>query len=211
MEGGQITVESLSKYLGAKLAIFRRGLENPKFNAILTGPNIPLYAGREGRREELSGAGREEGDSWRGACNSVLRSIIVFPDCRVHICCGIASCSIPELYVGSLVDDGLLSILQRANQDLIVNWLALEGPASIVDFVRSQDPTIDLPTHYVNRCHACHTVFTHLRARHVLQSHASEHTTAVTLMRGVLDWISDDWARTAQQQPQGGMPCQFDT
>ena len=102
--------------------------------------------------------------------------------------------SIPELSIGSLADSDLLSILQWGNQDLITNWLALEGPASILSFVRSKDPSIKLPDHYVSQCHVCNELFTRNDVRQVLRKYATERREGLQIMRGTLDWISEDWA-----------------
>jgi hypothetical protein len=187
--GGTLTVESISAALGVPLSRFVREEPGPPSNAILSSPNVPLYSD--------AGLSERTPCEWRGPCDGVLKGIIIAPDARVQICCGIASNSIPELFVGSLAEERLLPILRRANDDLIVNWLALEGPSSILDFVRGIAPEIDLPAAYVNRCHLCHTLFTSPEVRHVLHEHAATHTFSVTMMRSVLDWISDEWAAGA--------------
>jgi hypothetical protein len=112
----------------------------------------------------------------------------------VNICCGIAMMSIPELSIGSLAENDLLTILQRGNQDLIANWLALEEPASILNFVRAKDPSIRLSEHYVNRCHLCNELFVREDVRCVLREHAAERLEAVLLERAMLDWATEDRA-----------------
>jgi hypothetical protein len=197
--GGRLTVESLSQYLGVPLHVFKQGERNPSNHVISTGCNIPV---RNNQRAEGK-AEPSASDDWRGACKSVLKSIVVFPDLSVQICCGIALCDIPELTIGSLDGSDLLDILKRGNRDLIANWLALEGPSSVVDFVRSKDPGIDLPRQYLGRCHACNEVFTNPRARAILARHASERRDALLMMRGVLDWVSEDWARSSPSPEDG--------
>lgn len=185
--GGKITVEYLSKYLGVTLHLYKEGEKNPANNIILSTRNVPLYSGEP---FEIA----ENNSNWTGACDSILSNIIISPDRRVQICCGIATNTIPELYIGSLADNDLLSILKRGNQDLIANWLALEGPSSILSFVRSKAPEIDLPEQYVNRCHLCNTLFTRDDVRSILQTHAHEKRNDILLMRGLLDWVSENWA-----------------
>ncbi|MDH3890493.1 MAG: radical SAM protein [candidate division Zixibacteria bacterium] len=200
-QGGKITKQSLSKYLGVELHKFERGKKNPDHNVINCGPNVPITTQIESYSDTS-----ETGDlTWRGPCASVLKSIIVSSDLRVQICCGIISNSVEELYIGSLKDDNLLTIIQRGNEDLIANWLALSGPSSVLEFVREKAPEIDLPTQYVNRCHLCNELFTRPDVREVLHEHAAERGSMVGLMRGVLDWMSDDWApqrlETRNQSP----------
>ena len=197
--GGRITVEYLSEYLGVPLHLFRRGEDNPDNNVISTGRNVPLYPDSP-RCAPEPGEPPTDRD-WTGACKSVLRSIVISPDLRVEICCGIARSSIPELYIGSLAENDLVTILQRGNQDLITNWLALEGPSSILSFVRSKDPSIRLPEHYVSPCHLCNELFTREDVRLVLAKHALEKREALLLMRGTLDWVSEVGASQAVSQP----------
>jgi Radical SAM superfamily len=201
--GGTITVKYLSKYLGVDLHIWRKGKVNPANNVICTSRNIPLHAGSSAQTWEIASDERE----WMGPCSSVLRSIIVFPDLSVQMCCGIALNGIPELKIGSLVDTDLLTILKQGNQDLITNWLALEGPSSILEFVRSKKPDINLPEGYVGRCHLCNELFTNGEARRVLAEHAAERREGLLMMRAALDWVTDDWAASTDLYPTIAEPC----
>lgn len=199
--GGQITEESLAAFLGVALHRFLPGKENPDNNVISTAPNVPLDACDQDSAEhpwELPSDDRQ----WMGPCSSVLRSIVVSPHRNVHLCCGIAKSSIPELRIGSLDQDDLLTILQRGNQDLMANWLALEGPAAILAFVRDKDPTLSLPERYVSRCHLCNELFTRPEVRRVLRKYAAERGPALLLLRGALDWVGEDWAGASQASAQ---------
>jgi hypothetical protein len=190
--GGTITVEYLSEYLGVNLHIWRKGKVNPDNNVICTSRNIPLRA--EGSEREAQTAQIQSDErKWMGPCSSVLRSIIVFPDLSVQICCGIALQGIPELKIGSLAETDLLTVLKQGNRDLITNWLALEGPSSILEFVRSKKPDINLPERYVGHCHLCNELFTNVEVRQVLAEHAAERREGLLLMRGALDWVTEDW------------------
>ncbi len=190
--GGEITVESLSAYLGVDLQIWRSGQVNPDNNVICTSRNIPLSSAEGAQGESCCEYADER--EWSGPCQSVLRSIIVFPDLSVQLCCGIALNWIPELTIGSLRSDSLLTVLTRGNQDLIANWLALEGPSSILEFVRTKHPELDLPDRYVGRCHLCNVLFTHPEVRATLQAHAEERRDGLLMLRGALDWVAADWA-----------------
>ena len=200
---GQLTVEYLSTYLGVELHHYREGEKNPDNNVICTGRNVPLDSSTT-PGEEVPCEFPETDSDWMGTCPSVLRSVVISSDRHVQICCGIARIDIPELAIGCLDDDDLLSILKRGNRDLIVNWLAVEGPSSILEFVREKDPTLDLPTHYVNRCHLCNDSSLERTFVEYCPAHAVERREAILLMRGALDWLSEDWAAHAHAaQPQG--------
>lgn len=199
--GGQLTVEAISTYLGAELHHYREGEKNPDNDVICTGRNVPLNS-RSTPGEAPPWELPEHDTDWMGACPSVLRSIVINSDRQVHICCGIARIDIPELSIGSLDYTSLIEILDQGNRDLIVNWLALEGPASILEFVRNKDPNLALPEHYVNRCHLCNELFTRDDVRSVLQAHAAERRDALLMLRSTLDWVSEDWAASSATSPQ---------
>jgi hypothetical protein len=175
--------------LGVEITTFVHGEDNPRNNVILDGINVPIKSDR------APDSPSSTGDSWMGPCEHVLTRVIIAPDKRVQICCGIASSSIEELYIGTLHQDGSLpGILQSGNADLITNWLALEGPSSILEFVRTKAPEIDIPHTYVNRCHACNEIFSRDDVREVLRKHGREKCSMIAVMRGILDWATDDWA-----------------
>jgi hypothetical protein len=191
--GGKLTVEYLSEYLKAKLHVYREGEKNPDNNVICTGRNVPIYSTSENKPDhpwEIS----ENRKDWMGACKSILKSIVITPDLNVNICCGIAYLNIPELSIGSLRNNDLLSILKHGNNDLITNWLALEGPSAILNFVLSKDPRIKLPDNFVNRCHLCNELFTREDIREILKKYAMEQAESLMLLRGSLDWIGEVWA-----------------
>lgn len=189
--GSNITVDYLSQFLGVDLHEFKRGEENPKNNVCLSGVNVPIKNKSWIKDDDYKGLSC----SWLDPCPSVLSKIIISPDKSVQICCGIASSAIEEFNIGTLEKDGcLLDILKYGNEDLLTNWLALAGPSSILEFVRQKDPTISLPTKYVNRCHLCDELFTREDVREILHKHAAEKADMVSVMRGILDWFTDDWA-----------------
>jgi len=198
--GGSLTPETLSSALGVKLELFDRKSKNPDNHVVHVGRNLPILS--DSQRPYTEADEIEVG--FHGACRSVLGNIVIAPDLHVRICCGIARHTIPELTIGSLKEERLAVILERGNQDLIANWLALEGPSSILDFVRAKDPEISLPADgYVGICHACNQIFSNARAREILRRYGAEHQTALLMMRGALDWVCDRWMP-------GSEPMEFD-
>jgi len=182
---GNISIEYLSEYLGIKLQKFKKGGKNPRNYVYSSGPNIPIKSKRKCTSRSRS---------WMDPCPSVLNKIVISADKRVRICCGIVSDSIEELTIGTIRKRGdLIQILRAGNEDLITNWLALAGPASILEFVRSQSPGLGLPDNYVNRCHVCNELFTSEEVRRVLFQSAAQMLEMVECLRSILDWVTDDW------------------
>lgn len=173
--GGIITVPFLSDYLGVSLREWQAGGPNPPNHVITTVPNIPI---RDGFRQARGVASRAyadaRADGWQGPCGGVLQSIVVFPDLSVRICCGIAISGIPELTIGNIAESDLSTILERGFRDFVANWLALEGPSSMLEFVTAQMPDHTLPDRYVDPCHVCNTLLTREDTRAVLLAHAAQ-------------------------------------
>ena len=106
---------------------------------------------------------------------------------EVRICCGMIDQRVPELSVGSLDHQTLADIVCQANTDLMANWLALEGPVGIMNFVREKEPQIGFRKQYVNHCHLCNDIFTRDEVRDAVRRHAREKVPAITLQRGLLE------------------------
>ena len=188
--GGTISIDYLSEYFGVRLREYKRGKDNPKNNVYESGVNVPIYSKQWDRQSKQRG-------SWNHPCPIVLNKIIISPEKHVQICCGIASSSIEVFNIGNLNEDqSLLHILKEGNEDLMTNWLALAGPESIYEFVLEKCPEIELPHDFINRCHLCHELFTRPDVLDILREHALEKAGMVSVMRTVLDWLTDDLAPT---------------
>lgn len=194
-EGGTITHEYLQEFLGVELSVFEQGKQNPKNNVISLGPNVPIKSREEDTCSESMP--KELAGPCVGPCKSVMKSIIVSANRRIQICCGIASNSIPELFIGRLGEAPLLRILANGNSDLVTNWLALEGPSGILDFVQKKAPDLEIRGDFVNRCDLCNELLSRDDVRQVIADHGQERAEVLGMLRGALDWVSDDWATTA--------------
>jgi hypothetical protein len=186
LANSRITPQYLEEYFGTELTRFKPGQKNPKNNVISYGVTVPVgWQSQLLVDEDL--LWNENLDCWKTLCSSVLERIVITPQGKVAICCGIGSNEIPETIVGDVNDKPLLEILMSANKDLIVNWLALEGPYGIMRFVQDRRPEIKFRDRYVNICHLCHDIFTNNEVRTLLQSLASEKAPTLSLKRAWLE------------------------
>jgi len=80
----------------------------------------------------------------------------------------------PELTRQDLRSTPLIDVIDEANQDLILNWLALEAPASIARFITEQEPSVTFEPNYVGICHLCNDIFTRSETREVLHTNAQK-------------------------------------
>ncbi len=90
-----------------------------------------------------------------GPCNLVLRDIGVAPSGRVLPCCSAASI-VEEAALGSLRDEGLSEILERAGRRQIFKVLSSEGPLALCERLGMNEAD------FVSRCHLCYEVLTSL-------------------------------------------------
>lgn len=129
---------------------------------------------------------------WWGPCSSVLKDIIVGARGNFLPCCGIVSKDIPELTRDQLADTPLIDAIDNANRDLMLNWIALEGPGAIVEAVRGWAPELDLPREFAGICHACNEVLSRTDVREVIASHLDDVEDRVSLHRAFLEQARPD-------------------
>lgn len=180
-----INIPYLERFLGVSLTHYRRGCDNPKNNVASFGVTVPVGSDSDELKEsDLCYSGE---DSWKAPCTSALERIVITPLGELAICCGIGSDDFPESIIGSLHEKPLLELLKDANDDLIVNWLALEGPYGIMRFIQQADPSIPFLERYVNVCHLCHDIFTRRETRAVLSQAAQSKIPSLSLNRAWLE------------------------
>lgn len=129
---------------------------------------------------------------FRGSCGSVLRDIIIGANHQFLPCCGIVTKNLPELTFGDLRQKRMIDAIDEANRDLMANWLALEGPSGIAEFVKKKDPSIPFDQRYTGICHLCNEVLTRPDVRRVLVEHLDEIKQRVRLHRAFLEAARTD-------------------
>lgn len=183
-----ITPGYLSDYLGVELSEFKPGNEKQDspylYSSSLT---VPVGHGCETLREEDYIIYPEHAAAWSSPCSSVLESIVLSPTKQLRICCGMMEQDVPELGMGYWDTSAIVSLLEKANSDLIANWLALEGPLGLKTFIQDKDPSIPFLNRYVNHCHLCNDIFTRQDTREILARHADEKASELSLRRALLE------------------------
>jgi len=129
---------------------------------------------------------------FRGSCGSVLRDIIIGANHQFLPCCGIVTKNLPELTFGDLREKRMIDAIDEANNDLMANWLALEGPAAIAEFAKKKDPSLPFERRYTGICHVCNEVLTRPDVRRVLVQHIDEIKERVQLHRAFLEVARKD-------------------
>ncbi len=183
----KITKKFIENYFGIKLINFKekkKYKEEQHLRLISTGVIVPV--GREPKRQA------EERNFYYGLytdnCDSILQDIIIGADKKMLACCGIVTKNIPELILGDMNQDTLINSIIRADQDLLLNWLALEGPYSIAEFIKKKAPDIQFKDNYVNKCDLCNDIFTRSDAREILKKNIKEKLNYISLHRKFLEF-----------------------
>lgn len=120
---------------------------------------------------------------WRGPCVHVLERIQITPDGKLTPCCGLVDKKIDVFYAGSVIENDFLDVLEQANKSVLYNWLALEGPSGIMDYILSKDDTIPFARKYVQNCQLCQEIFTDPRKREMVAHGLEEKALILSLKR----------------------------
>lgn len=170
----KITPEFLASYFDQPLVDFQSVTdiapsERPNSFIYSTGCMVPAGP----RKDDLTEADLDYHNdpmSCRCKCDSVLKDIVITPDKRLNVCCGVTSNSIPELCFDGVEQRGIAKTLKQADDDLIINWLALEGPYGIAKYAMAKDSSLSFEGRYAGPCHLCREVLTHPRVRQLLRT-----------------------------------------
>lgn len=154
---------------------------------ISTGAVIPIT-----REAEQADPEQMLSSNWKLNCASVLRDIIVGARGNFLPCCGIVTKDLPELTRQNLREHSLIDAIDDANRDLLLNWIAIEGPWAIAQFVQGIDPEITFRDRYAGICHICNDVLTRPEVRQVLEDHIDEVHAHVSTHRALLEAARPD-------------------
>lgn len=186
-----ITKRYLEEFFGVELLDWGPDREYSTDEAcrlISTGPLVPVGpTSRDYVDTELTYL-----SGWRASCSSLLKDIVIGADYQLMPCCGIVTKHLPELNLGDIRENRMVDLIDKGNRNVMLNWIALEGPAAIAEFVKEKDPSIEFKDRYVGICHICNEVLTRHDVRAILSKHIDEITERVRLHRSFLETIRGD-------------------
>jgi len=103
-----------------------------------------------------------------GCCEYILRDIAIDPTGKVLSCCS-AACLTPPLVIGDINKKSLLEIVERANGDKLINFLATKGPYKLFEKMRRHG-LMKQENRYVNKCHLCYDILSNPEIKRVFLS-----------------------------------------
>jgi len=109
-----------------------------------------------------------------GGCHTALNVLAVTPKQSLVACCGLHMERIPELHLGSIENESLLSLVRRVPDDFLKIWIHVEGPERILQFVKAKRPDFRLPEESVHPCTTCLHLYKNEEAREVIAEYYTE-------------------------------------
>jgi len=103
-----------------------------------------------------------------GGCPWAVRSPAVAPTGHLVACCGFEVSGNPILDIGDLETHSLSDLLDRADQDLPLNMIALEGPYELMDRMKEVQPDLPFRPYYRSFCELCQDMVTNPVLRETL-------------------------------------------
>ena len=151
---------------------------------IVESPWMPMDINRSIEQDNYSYI-TSENVHLRKGCKSILKTIVLTPDKKIGLCCGLSRELLPELNIKSLNID-LSKILEDAGKDFIKIWLFVEGPERILAWAASKNPNIEWEGRYAHHCHACLAIFQNQLVRDTIKSHYHEKVDEVLFKYSVM-------------------------
>lgn len=95
-----------------------------------------------------------------GGCRYAVRSAAVSPSGRLLTCCGFEVAGNEVLDLGDLHEHSMTELLDKADNDLLLNLIALDGPYKIMDFLKESVPDLPFRERYSSFCELCQHIVT---------------------------------------------------
>lgn len=124
---------------------------------------------------------------WIGPCEEVLKSYTISPDGSLMPCCGLVSRDIGIFYGSNVIENNIAQEMEKHCNSFLYNWLALEGPSSILDFIKLKDPSIKFSTNFIQNCQVCQELFSNQKVLHIISENMDELSLKLSVSRCLLD------------------------
>lgn len=121
--------------------------------------------------------------SWAMPCREVLNSFTVTADGRLSPCCGLVDRSVRIFSAGDVLQEDVVNVVEKYCSSTLYNWLALEGPGAIRDFINAKHPLFQENAQYVQACQLCQEIFSNEVALKVILEGMPEISASLSIKR----------------------------
>lgn len=133
----------------------------------------------------------------RAPCRSIFTTLVVTPEERLGMCCGLTREGIPDLHAGSLRDSSMDALVARSANDFLKMWLFVEGPERILAWAAAKNPNIAWEGMYAHNCDACRRLYTDPVVVETIAAHYEErYNDVVVRFATYLTEVGDERAET---------------
>ena len=144
--------------------------------AISTGYTVPVGRGSENVEPEDWIPSRYSDDAesrycqnnWEMPCKEILNSFTVTANGKLSPCCGLVDRKLRIFYAGDVLQGNAVEVMEKYCRSTIYNWLALEGPGAIRNFVNSKTLLFQENAQYVQACQLCQEIFSNSDALNII-------------------------------------------
>jgi hypothetical protein len=122
-------------------------------------------------------------DALAGGCPWAVRSAALSPKNHLVACCGIEAEGNPILDFGDAGKQSVDTLVNEADQDIVVNAIARLGPVFLKRFIQQREPAVTFRRRYASMCEVCEDVVSRPEARAALGRHLEALTAHVICAR----------------------------
>ncbi len=122
-----------------------------------------------------------------GVCSDVLNAITVHPNGNLTACCGIMVRDESLLNIGNWRKDRLRPLVERAHEDVILNWIRYVGLHDMKAWLKQKDPSLKFKDSYTNICDLCADVVYNTKAQRILVEESEERIPSIVANKVAMD------------------------
>jgi Radical SAM superfamily len=125
----------------------------------------------------------EDEEALAGGCPWAVRSAALSPKNHLVACCGMEAEHNEVLDFGDAAVTPVNQLVEKADDSVIVNAIALKGPLFLKRFIQERAPDVRFRSRYATICEMCEHIVTTPEAVAVLRRHAAELALDVLAIR----------------------------
>jgi len=152
-----------------------------------SGYTVPIGRGSKNINKEEWLPKNYTDQRWKGPCNEVLKSYTVSPDGSLMPCCGLVSRDLGVFYGSNVIENDTAKEMEKYCNSFLYNWLALEGPSGILNFVKQKDSSLMFSKYFVQNCQVCQELFSNETVLNIIYQNMDEISSKLSLARCLLD------------------------
>ncbi len=162
-------------------SVLEAAKEYPRLQRAIKSKEFPIiispwmeFSSNNAVKPERSALVNARNVEFRQPCTSIYTTVVVTPDEKLAMCCGLSREGIPDLHAGCLNRNSIGELVERSAYDFLKIWLFVEGPEKILAWAATKDPTIEWENRYAHNCDACRAMYCDPRVITVIQQHFEE-------------------------------------